>query len=149
MIPAGSGGLVSGIGAAFENLHPRPRLVAVQSEASPFLYSLFHRNTQEGVVELNSIADGLAGPVEAGSLTIPLTRQYIDEFVLVNEHEIARAILYCWRQYSEKIEGAAATALAAVLFNKVKQRPAVILISGGNIQPELHAQIINQTSWER
>jgi len=148
VIPAGSGGLVSGIGAALENLHPRPQIVAVQSEASPFLYSLFHRNTQEGVIELNSIADGLAGPVEAGSLTIPLARQYIDEFVLVSEQEIARAILYCWRQYSEKIEGSAAAALAAVLFNKVKQRPAVILISGGNIQPELHAQIINQTSWE-
>jgi threonine dehydratase len=149
VIPAGSGGLVSGIGAAIENLHPRPRLVAVQSKASPFLYSLFHHNTQEGVVELNSIADGLAGPVEAGSLTIALARQYLDEFVLVSEQEIARAILYCWRQYFEKIEGSAAAALAAVLFKKVKQRPAVILISGGNIQPELHAQIIHQTSWER
>jgi threonine dehydratase len=149
VVPAGGGGLVSGIGAALENIHPRPQLAAVQSEASPFLYTLFHHNTQDGVVEQNSIADGLAGPVEAGSITIPLARQYLDDFVLVSEQEIARAVLYCWQQYSEKIEGSAAAALAAVLFNKVKQRPAVVIISGGNIQPELHAQLINQTSWER
>ena len=148
LIPAGGGGLVSGIGAALENIHPRPQLVAVQSEASPFLYSLFHHNSQDGVVEQNSLADGLAGPVEAGSITIPLARQYINEFVLVSEQEIARAILYCWRQYSEIIEGSAAAALAAVLFNKIQKRPAVVVISGGNIQPERHAQIINQTTWE-
>lgn len=148
VIPAGGGGLVSGIGAALEDINPHPHLVAAQSDASPFLFSLFQHNTQDGVTELDSLADGLAGPVEPGSLTIPLVRQYVDEFVLVSENEIARAIAFCWQQYSEKIEGSAAAALAAVLFHKVKSRPAVVLISGGNIQPELHAQIINQVSWE-
>lgn len=148
VIPAGGGGLVSGIGAALEDINPHPHLVAAQSEASPFLCSLFQHTTQDGVIELDSLADGLAGPVEPGSLTIPLVRQYVDEFVLVSENEIARAIAFCWQQYSEKIEGSAAAALAAVLFNKVKSRPAVVLISGGNIQPELHAEIVNKASWE-
>jgi threonine dehydratase len=144
VIPAGGGGLVAGVGAALEQVFPRPHLVAVQSEASPYLYSLFHHNTQDGVVELESLADGLAGPVEPGSLSIPMVRRFVDEFVLVSEEEIARAIAFCWQQYSEKIEGSAATALAAVLFNKIKHRPAIVLISGGNIQPELHAQIVSR-----
>ncbi len=144
VVPAGGGGLVSGIGAALQDMLPRPRLVAVQSEASPFLYSLFHHNTQDGIHEMESIADGLSGPVEAGSLTIPLVREFVDDFVLVTEDEIRRAIAFCWRQYSERIEGSAAAALAAVLFRHVEARPAVVLISGGNIQPELHAQILTQ-----
>ncbi len=148
VIPAGGGGLVSGIGAALQDFLPRPRLVAVQSEASPFLYSLYKHNTQEGVEELESLADGLAGPVEEGSLTIPLVQQVVDDFILVTEKEIARSIAYCWRQYEEKIEGSAAAALAAVLYKKVKSRPAVVLISGGNIQPDLHARIIDQVSAE-
>jgi threonine dehydratase len=148
VIPAGGGGLVSGIGAALEPSIPHPHLVAVQSDASPFLHSLFHHNTQEGLTELSSLADGLAGPVETGSLTIPMVRQYVEEFVLVSEEEIAGAIAFCWRQYSEKIEGSAAAALAAVLFKKVNQRPAVVLISGGNIQPELHAQIVTKAPKE-
>jgi threonine dehydratase len=148
VIPAGGGGLVSGIGAALEDIVPRPRLVAVQSEASPFLHELYYKNTQDDVIEKDSLADGLAGPVEPGSITIPMVRQFVDEFVLVSEEEIARAIAFCWRQYAEKIEGSAATALAAVLFNKIKERPAVVLISGGNIQPELHAQIIGRIGSE-
>jgi threonine dehydratase len=144
VIPAGGGGLVAGVGAALEHVFPRPHLVAVQSQASPYLYSLFHHNTQDGVIELESLADGLAGPVEPGSLSIPMVRRFVDEFVLVSEEEIARAIAFSWQQYSEKIEGSAATALAAVLFNKIKHRPAVVLISGGNIQPELHAQIVSR-----
>jgi threonine dehydratase len=143
IVPAGGGGLVSGIGAVLEKIHPRPRLVAVQSSASSFLHSFYHHGTQQGIVELPSLADGLAGPVEDGSVTIPLVKKYVDDFILVSEESIAKAISHAWRYYHECIEGSAAVALAAVLDGKVTDRPAVILMTGGNIQPELHQQIIN------
>jgi threonine dehydratase len=158
LVPAGGGGLISGVGAALfaarSATHPGPlpegervgpnihRLLGVQSEASPFLDAIFHTGTQEGVVELPSLADGLAGPVEAGSLTIPLARRYADDFVLVSEAEIAEAIAFAWKHYGERIEGSAATALAAALTGKVPARPAVVIISGGNIQKEVHEGIV-------
>ncbi len=74
-------------------------------------------------------------------LTIPLVRQYIQQFVLVSEDEIAHAIAFAWRAYGQVIEGSAAVALAAVLGGKAAL-PAVVVISGGNIQPELHAEIL-------
>jgi threonine dehydratase len=118
------------------------RLVAVSSEASPFLHGLYHTGSQEGIVELPSLADGLAGPVEPGSVTIPLVREYIDDFLLVTEHDIRRSIAYAWQRYHERIEGSAATALAAVMYGKVTARPAIVILSGGNIQPEVHTRII-------
>jgi threonine dehydratase len=142
IVPAGGGGLVAGVGASLDQVFPRPKLIAVQSEASPFMHAIYHTGTQENIIELPSLADGLAGPVEAGSITIPLIRQSVDEFVLVREGEISRAIAYCWEKYHEKIEGSAATALAAALYGKVPDRPAVIVISGGNIQPEQHQRIL-------
>ena len=142
VVPAGGGGLVAGIGVAIQNLTPRPHLIAVQSEASSFLHSLYHKDTQADVVELDSLADGLAGPVEDGSLTIPLVKKYVDDFILVSEEEIYQAIAEAWQQYHERIEGSAAVALAAVLYGKVKKRPAVVVISGGNIQPEIHKKIV-------
>lgn len=144
VVPAGGGGLVSGIGAAIRTLERPPSLIAVQSEASPFLYAIFHKGTQEGVVELDSLADGLAGPVEAGSVTIPMTHAYVDNFFLVSEMDIAKAIAYAWRHYQQRIEGSGAVTLAAILTGKVAQRPAVAVITGGNIQAEVHAQIIAQ-----
>lgn len=145
LVPAGGGGLAAGIGVAIQRFPHRMSLVAVQSEASPFLHAIYQNGSQESIVEQDSIADGLSGPVEAGSLTIPMVRRYVDGFELVSEEEIARAIAYAWRHYREKIEGSAATALAAVLTNKVAERPAVVVITGGNIQPELHQQICE--SW--
>ena len=144
VVPAGGGGLVSGIGAAISTLEHRPRLIAVQSEASPFLHGIFHQGTQDGVIELDSLADGLAGPVEAGSVTIPMTNAYVDDFYLVSETDIAKAIAYAWRHNQQRIEGSGAVTLAAILTGKVAQRPAVAVITGGNIQPEVHAQIIAQ-----
>jgi len=88
----------------------------------PFLYKLFHTGTQESVEELPSLADGLAGPVEPGAITIPIVKKTMNEFILVTEEEIRRAIIYAWNKYSERIEGSAATALAAALYHKTSAR---------------------------
>jgi threonine dehydratase len=148
VVPAGGGGLVAGIGVALEslrsNISPVQRLVAVQSAASPFLHEVFHHGTQAHSQELPSLADGLAGPVEEGSLTIPLIKRYVQDFVLVSEREIAQAIAFCWVNYGERIEGSAAVVLAAVLSGAVTERPVVLVISGGNIQPELFEKILSE-----
>lgn len=141
VVPAGGGGLVSGIGVALQAARadgPAVQLVAAQSEASPFLHELYYRGTQTHVIERDSLADGLAGAVEPGSMTIELARACVDRFVLVREEQIAQAMAFAWLRYGEMIEGSAAVALAAVLFGKVPERPAVVVISGGNVQPEVH-----------
>lgn len=143
LVPAGGGGLVSGIGSALESLHPRPRLLAIQSEASPFLHAIFHHGTQEGVIELPSLADGLAGPVEASSVTIPMVMNLVDDIILVSELEIREAIKCAWTIYHECIEGSAAVTLAAVLSGHVKTRPVLAILTGGNINPVEHEQIVN------
>jgi threonine dehydratase len=143
VIPAGGGGLFSGIGAFLENATPRPTLVAVQSEASPFLHALFHTGTQANILELPSLADGLAGPVEPGSVTIPLVQKFADDFLLVSEEHIEQAIAYAWTQYHERIEGSGAVSLAAILSGQLVMRPAVLIITGGNIQPEVFDKILS------
>jgi threonine dehydratase len=143
IVPVGGGGLIAGIGAALEAVSPQPLLVGSQSVASPFFYALYHHGTQDGVRELESLADGLAGAVERGSITFPLVRRYVGDMVLVTEAQIAQAIAYAWQKHNERIEGSAAVSLAAVMFDAY-ERPSgaqVAVISGGNIQPESHARI--------
>jgi threonine dehydratase len=107
------------------------------------LHEIFHHGTQEGVVELPSLADGLAGPVEVGSVTIPMVMNFVNDIVLVSEDEIRNAIKYAWNVYHECIEGSAAVPLAAVLSGRVTTRPALVVLTGGNISPVEHAQILN------
>jgi threonine dehydratase len=142
LVPVGGGGLISGVGAALKNVSPRPRLIGVQSEASAFAYNLFQRGTQAGVADLPTLGDGLSGAVEADSVTIPLMREFVDDILLVSEEEIGQAIAFAWHEYGETIEGSSAVTLAALLTGKVAERPALAVITGGNIQPEVHAQIL-------
>lgn len=152
VVPVGGGGLIAGIGAALHSeVEGMPvshgethHLTGVQSEASPFAYTLYRGGTQEEVVEQESIADGLAGPVEPGSVTIPMIRRFVKDFVLVSEAEISQALAYAWERYAERLEGSAAAALAAVLYGKIPARPAVVVLSGGNIQPEVHARVLQR-----
>ncbi len=151
VVPVGGGGLISGISAAVKIQHSpvsasRHRLVAVQSKASPFFHQIFKTGSQEGVSEQPSLADGLAGPVEANSITISLVKELVDDFILVSEEDIVHAIAYAWQEYGQQIEGSAAAALSAVLKGKISDRPAVVLLTGGNIQPATHAEIVQKAN---
>ena len=142
IVPLSGGGLLSGIGAVLAEQAKNAVVIGVQVKASAFMHGLFYRGTQADVEDLPTIADGLGGAVEENAITIPLIKKYVDEVILVSEDEVAQAIAFAWREYGEKIEGAGAVGLAAVLSGKTSAKPSVIIISGGNIQPEIHAEIL-------
>ena len=141
VVPVGGGGLISGIGAALSVLAPSHRLIGVQSEASAFMHGLFVRGSQDDVQDLPTLADGLSGPVESGAVTIPLVRRYVDEIILVSEAEICDAIAQTWMRYQQRIEGSAAVCMAAIFSGKIRVHPAVVVITGGNIDEGLHQQL--------
>jgi threonine dehydratase len=149
IVPTGGGGLISSIGMVLAQAQKRPRLIGVQAAASPFTASLFHHHTQEGVRDLPTLADGLSGAVEQDSVTIPMIEHYVDDLLTVSEDEIARAIAFAWYMFHEKIEGSAAVVLAAALEGRITQRPSMIVMTGGNIQSEVHEQIIKKYAGEQ
>ena len=144
-VPVGGGGLAAGIASALYDLERRPQIIGVQSEASPFFHALFYTGSQEGVVEYDSIADGLAGEVEQGSITIPLVRKLLNQIQLVSEGEIEDAIRLCWWTYNEKVEGSAAAALAAALKDTRTEGRKICILTGGNIQTNVFERICAQT----
>jgi threonine dehydratase len=149
IVPVSGGGLLAGIGSSLQKQAQRPRLIGVQAEVAPFMHSLFYEGSQDGIPDLPSLADGLTGEVEHGSVTIPMVKQVADEIVLVDEDEIARAIAFAWYEYGEKLEGAGAVGLAATLSNKVKICPVVVVVSGGNVEPGVHKEIIEYFAGEK
>ncbi len=144
IVPVGGGGLISGIGAALAAGGSPSKLIGVQSDASAFMHALFNNRPQQDVVESPSIADGLAGWVEDESMTIPLVRKFVDDLILVSEEEIEKAVVFAWEKYGEVIEGSAAVSLAAVCSGRIADHPAVAVITGGNIEPELHRRLIEK-----
>lgn len=147
LVPVGGGGLISGIGAALRTSSLKsasmPKLIGIQSEASPYMNQIYYTGSQDQVVEKPSLADGLSGAVEPSSITIPLVKEYVHSILLVSEEAIREAIGYAWHTYHQVIEGSAAVVLAAILSGMVTERPALLVISGGNIDSKLHRTIVD------
>lgn len=141
VFPIGGGGLAAGIGASMEGLSSHPKLIGVQSSASPYFYQEYHSHTQTNIREEETLAEGLAGPLEQGSITIPLVHHYLDDILLVTEEEIGQAIVFAWDNWKEKIEGSGAVPLAAILSGKLGNKKSVLIFSGGNIDPELFSVV--------
>lgn len=140
LVPVSGGGLLAGIAASLTEQKNHPKVIGVQAEASAFMHALFNSGSPDGVPDLPTLADGLSGPVENGSITVPLIRAMVDDLLLVTEEDILYAMAYAYYHYGETIEASAAVGLSAILTGKVKP-PAIVVISGGNILPELHTQV--------
>jgi threonine dehydratase len=91
-----------------------------------------------------SLADGLTGNLEPGSITFELVRQYVDELVSVSEDDLKRAIRGLAAEEHVIAEGAGATATAAVIAHKAVKRGqrAVVMLTGGNIDLAKFARIV-------
>ena len=135
VVPVGGGGLISGIAMAVKKLSPETRVIGVQSEASPSMYESFLAGKQIDTKVEDSIADGLSGNFERGSITLDLIRKFVDEIVLVKETSIGKAIRLLWEQ-GQMVEGSGAAPIAALMENEnpiPSGKKVVLVVSGGNI----------------
>ncbi len=140
-VPVGGGGLLAGIGAAVKEKHPAVELVAVQAAGASSLLSSLESGRPVPCPQVRTIADGIAVS-SLSDRTFEAARRYADEVVTVEDEEIAAAILYALEEMKTTLEGAGAAPLAALLYKRPpKKFPAVMVLSGGNIDVNFLAQI--------
>jgi len=114
-ISVGGGGLVSGVGTALKRLSPKTRIVGVWPENSPCMLRALEAGRIVDVEERDTLSDGTAGAVEAGSITFPLCQAVIDARVTVTEAEIAAAMRWIAETERWIVEGAAGVAMAGLM----------------------------------
>ena len=134
LVPAGGGGLVSGIAACIKQINPRIQVVGVQAEGADAIVSSFGKDTVQSSASVHTIADGIAVKTP-GSVTMGYINQYVDQMVTVSDEEIAGTILLLLERTKQVVEPAGAAPLAAVLNHKVDVAGKKIccVLSGGNI----------------
>ncbi|MEG0076626.1 threonine ammonia-lyase [Anaerorhabdus sp.] len=143
LVPIGGGGLASGIAFAIKSLKPSVRVIGVQAKHAPSMKVSIEEN-KITEAEVNTMADGIAVK-KPGNKTFEICRDYLDDVVLVGDKEISATILMLLEKMKLVAEGAGATAIAAAVFHKVSidQKKTVAVLSGGNIDVNYLAQIID------
>jgi threonine dehydratase len=135
VIPLGGGGLASGMGLAIKAASPRTTIIGVEVDAS----SPFTRSLEAGrITEISprpSLADGLVGNLEPGSMTFSLVKQVVDRVVTVSEGDLARAMKGLATEERLIVEGAGAAAAASILAGKASApgQRVVVMVTGGNV----------------
>jgi len=135
VIPLGGGGLASGVGLAIKAAAPRVTVVGVEVEASsPFTLSLEAGRITE-ITPRASLADGLVGNLEAGSMTFAIVKQVVDYVVTVSEDDLTRAMKGLAAEERLIVEGAGAASVAAIMAGKASApgQRVVAIITGGNV----------------
>src|SRR5262249_32858074 len=85
LVPVGGGGLISGIALWAKAIDPAVRVIGVQPAASAVLAASLQAGHIVTLPDAPSLADGLAGSVDADTITFPLMQRYVGELLLVSE----------------------------------------------------------------
>lgn len=144
-IPLSGGGLLAGVALAAKSLRPDIRIVGISMERGAAMAASLKADHPVEVEELETLADSLGGGIGLKNrFTFPMVRELMDELILLSEDEIAAGIRHLALEDNEVVEGAAAVGSGAIIAGKLQAvgGPLVLILSGGNIDPERHAEIV-------
>ncbi len=136
-VPAGSGSGAAGACLVRDALAPQCRVVAVQSASAPAAYRSW-RGGEPVVAPCTTRVAGLA--VGTGfTLTQSVLRERLDDFLLVEDEDIQRAVQLMATRAHTLAEGAGAAALAGLMADAGRLErggPCAVVCTGGNADDE-------------
>ncbi len=145
IIPVGGGGLIAGIGRAVKSIRPSAKIIGVEPVNAPTLDASLKAGQVTKIATKPTLADGLA-VAECGKLCFDIAREVIDQLLLVDEAQVAQAVLRLLELEKMVIEGAGAVPLAAAMNPAVDlaAKKVVLILSGGNIDVTVISKIIER-----
>ncbi|NLN95247.1 MAG: threonine ammonia-lyase [Bacteroidales bacterium] len=145
LVPIGGGGLISGIAIALKQLNPAIRIIGVEADGAQSMKTSIENGKHSTLNSVNTIADGIAVK-SPGNLTFEAARKLVDEFVVVNDTEMAHTAYLLMQRSKILAEPSGVAAMAAVLYQKtdIKGRKVVPIVSGGNINMSILEQILEK-----
>ncbi len=144
-IPLSGGGLICGIAKAMKYLSPNLKIIGVSMDKGAAMYESQKAGKPIFVQEEESLADALTGGIGLDNkYTFDLTKELVDDIVLVSEQKIAEGIRHAYWHESQIVEGAGAIAIASLLNKEfIPTGPSIALMCGRNINIEKHFSLIS------
>ncbi len=146
IVPIGGGGLIAGIAIAMKDKDPKVKVIGIQTESCPTMFESINAGKIIDIEMFDSIADGVWGGIEKGSITFNIVRDFVDEILVVTEESIKIAVSILWKKEEILAEASGAFSIVPILNNpeNYENKIVVCVVSGGNIDKELFDEIITQ-----
>lgn len=145
VVPCGGGGLLAGVILGLEGTDVR--VVGIESEASPSMSTALAAGSIVPIEVEPTVADGLAGNLEPGAVTVGVALSHGVDVLTVSEADIRSAMAFSATKMGLVLEGAGAVGIAAVRAGLVtpdaKGRQTVVLLTGRNVAPKLLSEVLH------
>lgn len=144
LTPVGGGGLAAGVSTAIRHLSPATEVWGVEPAAFDDTARSLATGTRQSIdPAARSICDALQSPAP-GRLTLPLNSANLAGVLTVTDAEVAEAMRFAFTWLKLVVEPGGIVALAALLSGKIalEGRSAGVVLSGGNVDPDLFAQVL-------
>jgi threonine dehydratase len=142
IVPTGGGGFLAGVATAVKTARPDVRVVGVQAENAAAYPASLAAGKPVPLESMATMADGIAVGCP-GEVPFRAIQEYVDEMRVVSEESLSQALLMLVERAKLVVEPAGAAAVAAVLDDPSGfATPAVVVLSGGNIDPLLLMRVI-------
>jgi threo-3-hydroxy-L-aspartate ammonia-lyase len=141
VIPVGGGGLLAGSAISLRSVSRATRIIGVEPEASPDMHRSLRAGRRIRVPISPSIADGqlLETP---GEVTYGIIASRVDEIVTVTDAEIIDAMRLLFERAKLVVEPSGASAFAAVLADRVRDKSIGVVLSGANVSTQRFAELV-------
>ena len=144
--PCSGGGLFAGVSTAAKSMKPSIKCLAVEPESANDTQQSVAQGERVKISPPPTIADGLRVQTP-GALTFPITRANADDVLTVSDDEILATMRFMLFRMKLLVEPSGAAAAAAVFHRKLPGdcRKIGVVLSGGNVDPEILSRVLNQT----
>jgi threonine dehydratase len=134
LVPVGLGSGICGTALVLAERCPRTRLLGVQAEGAPAVTLSWRAGRPVETATPATFAEGVATRVPA-SLTLEIMRRLVHDMVLVSDEELREGIRLLLRLTHNLAEGAGAASTAAAwkLRDRLAGKTVVGVLSGGNL----------------
>lgn len=143
VIPWGGGGLACGIASVLRERTPNVKVYAAEIETGAPLAASLSTGEPREVKHKPSFVDGISAKMVFPNI-FEYARQLLDGSLVVSLKEAAQAMKLVAERNRIIVEGAAACAIAAALSGRAGSGKVVAVVSGGNIDLDKFAEIVNQ-----
>ena len=144
VVCTGGGGLLAGVRLGVAATVPGVRVVGVQAVQAASYPPSLRAGHPLPLLQMNTMADGIA-VARPGDLPFSIIAQAGIEVLTVDDEQIARAVVMCLERSKLLVEPSGAAGIAAVLADPAAfGPPAVITLSGGNVDPLLLLRIVQR-----
>lgn len=145
--PIGGGSGASGAVIVAKSADPRIEVIGVQAEGAKSFYLSWKTGRLTSTGRADTIAEGLATS-KAYELPFAILKGKIDDIVLVSDDEMLNAMRLLLEAEGQVAEpsGAAALAAACKIRDRLQGKKVVVMVTGGNVDPELLRKVAGVAS---